>query len=99
MPFFSSFSKLVDPWRPNTPHSVYAPEREDTILRPFKLIPRKPCPKLCTPLMILNTLDAVHHYDEYGLRNMSQEPPEILKIHEEMIAFVLEWLKDWKAPS
>ncbi|KAF8625947.1 hypothetical protein AX17_006673 [Amanita inopinata Kibby_2008] len=72
----------VDPWRPNTPHSSYAQGREDTKLRPFKLIP-----------------NAVHHYDEYGLRNMSDEPAEIRIIHEEIIDFVLEWLKDWKAPN
>jgi len=29
----------VDPWRPNTPHSKDASDREDTTLRPFKLIP------------------------------------------------------------
>ncbi|KAH8114486.1 peptidase S28 [Phellopilus nigrolimitatus] len=29
----------VDPWRPATPHSEYAPTRRDTILQPFKLIP------------------------------------------------------------
>ncbi|TEB20680.1 peptidase S28 [Coprinellus micaceus] len=29
----------VDPWRPYTPHSDYAEDRDDTILRPFKLIP------------------------------------------------------------
>ncbi|KAH9922863.1 peptidase S28 [Epithele typhae] len=28
----------VDPWRPVTPHSDYAKPREDTILRPFKVI-------------------------------------------------------------
>ncbi|TFK89724.1 peptidase S28 [Polyporus arcularius HHB13444] len=28
----------VDPWRPVTPHSEYARPREDTILRPFKII-------------------------------------------------------------
>ncbi|OCH91247.1 peptidase S28 [Obba rivulosa] len=72
----------VDPWRPNTPHSEYASDREDTILRPFKLIP-----------------NGVHHYDEFGLRNMFDEPPEILQIHKEMIEFVTEWLKDWKAPE
>ncbi|KAK2467597.1 hypothetical protein APHAL10511_000452 [Amanita phalloides] len=43
--------------------------------------------------------NAVHHYDEYGLRNMSDEPLKIRKVHEEIIEFVLEWLKDWKAPS
>lgn len=30
---------VVDPWRPDTPHSEYAEEREDTLLRPFKIIP------------------------------------------------------------
>ncbi|KAH9958391.1 serine carboxypeptidase S28-domain-containing protein [Lactifluus volemus] len=31
----------VDPWRPYTPHSAYggAEEREDTVVRPFKIIP------------------------------------------------------------
>lgn len=29
----------IDPWRPCTPHSQYAPERTDTVSRPFKLIP------------------------------------------------------------
>ncbi|KAJ3833081.1 serine carboxypeptidase S28-domain-containing protein [Lentinula raphanica] len=29
----------VDPWRPDTPHSDYANDREDTLLRPFKVIP------------------------------------------------------------
>ncbi|KAJ7080507.1 serine carboxypeptidase S28-domain-containing protein [Mycena epipterygia] len=41
----------------------------------------------------------VHHYDEWGLLNLADEPPEIRKIHEEMIFFVGEWLKDWKAPE
>ncbi|KAF8885674.1 serine carboxypeptidase S28-domain-containing protein [Gymnopilus junonius] len=68
----------VDPWRPDTPHSDDAPDREDTILRPFKLIP-----------------DGVHHYDEFGLANLLEEPPEIRKIHAEMIHFVTVWLKDW----
>ena len=31
----------IDPWRPCTPHSRYAPPRDDTNLRPFKLIPGK----------------------------------------------------------
>ncbi|KAH9936342.1 serine carboxypeptidase S28-domain-containing protein [Fomitopsis serialis] len=41
----------------------------------------------------------VHHYDEYGLRDLSAEPPEIEKIHLEMIEFVTEWLKDWQPPK
>ncbi|EIN12709.1 peptidase S28 [Punctularia strigosozonata HHB-11173 SS5] len=69
----------VDPWRPATPHSRYAAEREDTIERPFKLIP-----------------GGVHHYDEFGLRNIEEEPAEILKIHREMIRFVTAWLNDWE---
>ncbi|GBE84978.1 Probable extracellular serine [Sparassis crispa] len=72
----------VDPWRPDTPHSEYAPDRNDTILRPFKLIP-----------------NGVHHYDEYGLRNIADEPPEIEKVHREMIEFVTAWLKDWEVPA
>ncbi|KAJ3882525.1 serine carboxypeptidase S28-domain-containing protein [Lentinula edodes] len=72
----------VDPWRPDTPHSDYANDREDTMLRPFKIIP-----------------NGVHHYDEYGLQNPDDEPPEIRKIHEEMVAFVQHWLRDWKADS
>ncbi|KAF8965115.1 serine carboxypeptidase S28-domain-containing protein [Flammula alnicola] len=68
----------VDPWRPDTPHSDDAEEREDTLLRPFKLIP-----------------DGVHHYDEYGLANLFEEPAEIRKIHAEMITFVNSWLRDW----
>ncbi|PSR83862.1 hypothetical protein PHLCEN_2v5571 [Hermanssonia centrifuga] len=41
----------------------------------------------------------VHHYDENGLRRRSDEPPQIRKIHEEIVEFVTEWLKDWKAPD
>ena len=41
--------------------------------------------------------DAVHHYDEYGLRDINDEPPEIRQIHNEMIEFVREWLKDFNA--
>ncbi|KAF8228544.1 peptidase S28 [Tricholoma matsutake] len=69
----------VDPWRPDTPHSDDAKDREDTILRPFKLIP-----------------NAVHHWDENGLQNILNEPPDIRKIHGDTIHFVNEWLKDWK---
>ncbi|EIW81201.1 peptidase S28 [Coniophora puteana RWD-64-598 SS2] len=68
----------VDPWRPCTPHSEYAADREDTLMRPFKLIP-----------------NGVHHYDEYGLKSLENEPPEIRQIHGEMIAFVMEWLNNF----
>ncbi|TFL01721.1 peptidase S28 [Pterulicium gracile] len=72
----------VDPWRPDTPHSIqYAQDREDTILRPFKIIP-----------------GGVHHWDENGLVNKTAEPADIKKVHDEMVVFVLAWLKDFKRP-
>ncbi|KAJ3562051.1 hypothetical protein NP233_g9817 [Leucocoprinus birnbaumii] len=42
---------------------------------------------------------AVHHWDEYGLADLSQEPEEIQKIHAEMVAFVEAWLEDWSPPA
>lgn len=48
-----------------------------------------------TLLFFLLFQDGVHHYDEFGLRNIHDEPPEILKIHKEMIYFVKEWLKEF----
>ncbi|KAG5219368.1 extracellular serine carboxypeptidase [Salix suchowensis] len=50
-------------------------------------------------LAIIDGEDGVHHYDEYGLADMFAEPPEILKIHNEMIIFVQDWLADFKAPD
>lgn len=41
--------------------------------------------------------NAVHHYDEYGLADIRDEPLEIMQIHLEMIHFVTEWLKDWES--
>ncbi|KAJ7862591.1 peptidase S28 [Mycena olivaceomarginata] len=71
----------VDPWRFDCPHSFVSPTkvREDTPLRPFKLIP-----------------NAVHHYDENGLADHSQEPPEIQAIHQQEVEFVKGWLADSK---
>ena len=50
--------------------------------------------------MVFRTADtwlgAVHHWDEYGLANMEDEPEDIQKIHREMIEFVKHWIKDWK---
>ena len=46
--------------------------------------------------LLKSKLGGVHHYDEYGLRNLLEEPPEIRKIHGEMITFVTEWLKGWE---
>ncbi|KAJ7275626.1 serine carboxypeptidase S28-domain-containing protein [Mycena rebaudengoi] len=73
----------VDPWRPMTPHSDNSRPRND---RPFKLIPGAFCLFfVCgSPLRRMDLAD---------------EPPEIQKIHEEMIFFVAEWLKDWKPSS
>lgn len=41
-------------------------------------------------------VDGVHHWDENGLPDPQQEPPEIQKIHREMVEFVQVWLKDFK---
>jgi hypothetical protein len=46
-----------------------------------------------------NSQDGVHHYDEYGLRNIGEEPEEIRKIHGQMIVFVMEWMKQWKVDA
>lgn len=43
--------------------------------------------------------DGVHHYDEYGLKDLTDEPPEIRQIHGDMILFVEQWLRDWKEPK
>lgn len=40
--------------------------------------------------------DAVHHWDENGLKGRDQEPPEIQKIHREEVEFAQAWLKDFK---
>lgn len=92
----------MDPWKPYTPHSDYAEDREDTILRPFKLIPGKPTPSFSSNVSVLRRsvfTGGVHHYDEYGYENILEEPAEIRKVHAEMIHFVREWLKDWKPPK
>ena len=43
--------------------------------------------------------DGVHHWDENGLADPSKEPAFIQTIHQQEIAFVKAWLKDFKAPS
>ncbi|KAG6868264.1 hypothetical protein C0993_005755 [Termitomyces sp. T159_Od127] len=73
----------VDPWRPDTPHSQFYAKDRPDTI----LRPFKLIP------------GAVHHWDEWGLLNSSDEPPEIQKIHEEEIGFVTAWLKDFKAPG
>ncbi|ELU40379.1 serine carboxypeptidase s28 domain-containing protein [Rhizoctonia solani AG-1 IA] len=39
--FIDGDGGCADPWLPATPHSPHAPERADTVLRPFKLIRSK----------------------------------------------------------
>ncbi|KAI0311348.1 peptidase S28 [Amylostereum chailletii] len=68
-----------DPWRPNTPHSQYGAKNRTDTI----VRPFKLIP------------GAVHHWDENGLANSTQEPPEIQKIHREEIEFVQAWLADY----
>jgi hypothetical protein len=73
----------VDPWMPDTPHSTFY---------------AKPRPD--TTLRPFKLIPgAVHHWDENGLADKSAEPTEIKKIHDEEVAFVLAWLKDFKPPA
>ncbi|KZV66837.1 peptidase S28 [Peniophora sp. CONT] len=69
----------VDPWRPDTPHSTYYAKDRADTL----LRPFKLIP------------GGVHHWDENGLADPSQEPSEIQRIHAEEVAFVKSWLEDF----
>ncbi|KAG6816405.1 hypothetical protein H0H87_006209 [Tephrocybe sp. NHM501043] len=73
----------VDPWRPDTPHSQFYAKNRPDTV----LRPFKLIP------------GAVHHWDEWGLLDLQDEPPEIQKIHAEMVGFVTAWLEDFKAPE
>ena len=90
----------VDPWRPYTPHSNYggAVNRDDTLLRPFKIIPGASwiMHRRVPPETLLS--GGVHHWDENGLGDGEHEPKEIRQIHGEIIEFVNVWLKDWEEP-
>ncbi|KAH9991483.1 serine carboxypeptidase S28-domain-containing protein [Russula vinacea] len=90
----------VDPWRPYTPHSNYggAVERDDTLLRPFKIIPGTLTHRKGSFPFEIFFSGGVHHWDENGLGDGEREPKEIREIHEEMIEFVKVWLKDWEGP-
>ncbi|KAI0039734.1 peptidase S28 [Auriscalpium vulgare] len=72
-----------DPWRPDTPHSQYSAKR-----RPDTVT---------RPFKLIP--GGVHHWDEFGLANSSAEPPEIQAIHQQEVAFVQAWLKDFKKPG
>ncbi|EPT05266.1 hypothetical protein FOMPIDRAFT_1013559 [Fomitopsis schrenkii] len=64
------------------------PHADEALLRPDTIL---------RPFKVIP--GGVHHYDEYGLRDLSAEPPEIEKIHLEMIEFVTAWLEDWQPPK
>jgi hypothetical protein len=40
--------------------------------------------------------DAVHHFDENGLKDPSEEPKRIRKVHQQEVEFVQSWLREWK---
>ena len=90
----------ADPWRRYAPHSNYdgAVDRDDTLLRPFKVIPGTSAHRMGSfpPETFLS--GGVHHWDVNGLRDGEREPKEIHKIYDEMVKFVKVWLKDWEGP-
>jgi hypothetical protein len=90
-----------DPWRPATAHSVYgAQPRKSSTQRPYYLIPGG-----------VHHWDEAGLNGSYingiltwrdiqnGLANSSAEPSEIKQIHEEEVAFVTQWLSEWKGPG
>jgi hypothetical protein len=40
--------------------------------------------------------DAIHHYDENGLADHSEEPARIIKVHAMEVEFIKAWLEEWK---
>ncbi|KAI0040944.1 hypothetical protein FA95DRAFT_1502089, partial [Auriscalpium vulgare] len=83
IPPLPNVTSVNDPWRPDTPHSQYYAK-----------------PRVDTVTRPFKLIPgAVHHWDENGLANSSAEPPEIQAIHQEEVAFVQAWLKDFKKPS
>ena len=73
-------------------------ERDDTLLRPFKIIPGVSFFSLS--VFVCSAEDGVlsggvHHWDENGLKNITEEPEKICRIHTEMIEFVKAWLDEW----
>lgn len=40
--------------------------------------------------------DAIHHYDENGLKDHSDEPSRIKRVHAMEVEFIQAWLKEWK---
>jgi hypothetical protein len=73
-------------------------ERDDTLLRPFKIIPGAVffvCSYAGSAEDFIQS-DGVHHWDENGLKKTSEEPEKIRQIHAEMIEFVKVWLEGWR---
>jgi hypothetical protein len=76
-------------------------KRDDTLLRPFKIIPGASSIHLFFLVCMSEGLKihclsgGVHHWDENGVEDGSQEPEEIRLIHAEMIEFVKVWLEEW----
>lgn len=75
-----------DPWRAASPHADGQPwqSRKSTISEPFILLDW-----------------GVHHWDEYGVRKGAEEeglpPPQVVDVQQQMVHFVGEWLKEFKA--
>ena len=84
-----------DPWIFATAHSPDAVPREDTLSEPYKIIKGVRCLKSFRRAYAEYGLpQGVHHYDEYG---NDTEPAYIAKIHQQQIAFVKEWLREYAA--
>ncbi|CAG8974152.1 hypothetical protein HYALB_00002791 [Hymenoscyphus albidus] len=80
-----------DPWRPASPHASpfnsTALNRTSTVSEPFLLIE-----------------GAVHHWDENGLfPNQTVPgvlpPPAVSDTQQYLVAFVLEWMAEWRAQN
>lgn len=75
-----------DPWRAASPHAMGQPPRKSTISEPFILVDW-----------------GVHHWEEFGVRQGVEEeglpPQNIVDIQQEMVHFVGEWLKEFKAEA
>ena len=73
----------ADPWRAATPHALGQPERRSTASEPFILIK-----------------DGVHHWDENGLlpneTRPGLPPPAVADTQALEVAFVREWIAEWK---
>lgn len=46
--------------------------------------------------MSTDDADGVHHYDENGLTDHSEEPKRIREVHAFEVEFIKKWVKDFK---